>query len=319
MNRKRVIAPWERIPEIPGNIFLFRSCTGSVEYPGTENAIKEVLGLLGVNVVMDPDQTCCSGYLLTCSAYTPEVSLAATARNLSLAERKNLDVFAFCNGCFGYLRELSHIMLHNPAYLKMANDVVGQMGYMYAGKTNIFHVQELYCRMKDKIAELVRVPLRGLRVGAHYGCHYLAQQYGILDDGGYPTFIDEIVSALGGTPVLYKERQACCGYAVGRGFTHKETLVQPHLLKKFRSAAEENVELMVTVCPGCNTALDREQAAMAGMGEKFDIPAIDLGQLIALALGVSVRKLGFEANSVPLTGILEKTGVAEGENPHEQG
>ena len=51
----------------------------------------------------------------------------------------------------------------------------------------------------------------------------------------------------------------CCGYAVGRGFTHKESVVQPHLGRKLDSAKEEGVELITTTCPGCNVALDREQ------------------------------------------------------------
>lgn len=310
MNKVRVVSPEEQFPQIPQRIFLFRSCTGSMEYPGTENAIKEVLKLLGVKVVMDPDQTCCSGYLLTCSAYPPQLSLAVTARNLAIAERHGLDTYTFCNGCYGYLRELSHIMQINRAYWRMANDTIARWGYHYAGHTHIYHVQELYYRLKDRIAARVVHPLTGLRVAAHYGCHYLAQQYGILDDGGYPTFHEEIITALGATVVFYAERQTCCGYAVGRGFTHKEELVQPHLYKKFLSAQDAGVELMTTVCPGCNVALDREQAAMTekGMGP-FNIPVIDLGQLIALAVGVPVAKLGFQANTITLDGILKKLGI----------
>ena len=69
---------------------------------------------------------------------------------------------------------------------------------------------------------------------------------------------------------------------------------------------------MTTVCPGCNTALDREQPNLAArdMGE-FNIPVIDLGQLIALALGVPVKKLGFAANTVKLDAVLRKLGVEE--------
>jgi len=314
MTEARVERPEDIFPEIPESIFLFRSCTGSMEYPGTENAIKEVMKLLGVNIVMDPDQTCCSGYLLTCSAYKPELSLAVTARNLALVERKNLDTYVFCNGCYGYNRELVHIMKHNPAYMQMANDLIAKQGYKYEGKTHIHHVQELWYRLKDKIAEQVIHPLKGLKVGVHYGCHYLAQQYHILDDGGYPTFHEEIIAALGGTPVFYKERQACCGYSVGRGFTHKEETVQPHLYKKFLSAKEAGVELMTTVCPGCNVGLDREQPNLNRRFEdNFNIPVIDLGQLIALALGVPLKKLGFEANTIPLDGVLDRLGIERGE------
>jgi heterodisulfide reductase subunit B len=308
----RVIKPEERLPDIPGRLFLFRSCTGSIEYPGTESAIKEILKLLGIDAVMDPDQTCCSGYLLTCSAHKPELSLAVTARNLAIVEKQELDVYTFCNGCFGYISELAHILRQNPAYMDMANGIVGKLGYRFEGKTKIFHVQELWYRMKDAIAGKVVRPLAGLKVAAHNGCHYVARQYGILDDGGYPTFHEELFEILGAEPVFYKERQLCCGYAVGRGFTHKEEMVQPHLLKKFKSAEQAGVELITTVCPGCNVALDREQPNInMRYGENFKIPVIDLSQLIALALGVPVHKLGFPANTTPLNSVLEKIGIGK--------
>jgi len=310
MEKARVIRPEERIPAVPEKLFLFRSCTGSVEYPGTESAVTETLKLLGIEAVMDPDQTCCSGYLLTCSAHKPELSLAVTARNLAIAEKKELDTYTFCNGCFGYISELASILLHNPAYLEMANGIVSRFGYRYEGKTRIYHVQELWYRLKESIAEKVVRPLKGLRVAAHNGCHYVARQYGILDDGGYPTFHEKIFEMLGATPVFYKERQLCCGYSVGRGFTHKETMVQPHLYKKFKSAKEAGVELLTTVCPGCNVALDREQPNLnMRYGEEFGIPVIDLAQLIALALGVPIQKLGFGANTTSLDGVLEKLGA----------
>ena len=313
MQVKRVVRPENKIPEVPQSVFLFRSCTGSLEYPGTENAVRETLRILGIEAVMDPDQTCCSGYLLTCSAHKPEVSLAVTARNLALVEQKNLDTYTFCNGCYGYLSELSHILLHNPAYLSMANDLVARWGYRYEGRTKIFHVQEMWYRLRERIPGKIVRPLKGLRVGVHYGCHYLAKQYGILDDGGYPTFHEELIELMGGTPVFYKERQLCCGYAVGRGFTHREEIVQPHLYKKFRSAREAGVELMTTVCPGCNVALDREQPNLnRRYGEDFRIAVIDLAQLIALAIGVLVQKLGFEANTMPLDDILKKIAPEKG-------
>lgn len=308
---ERIVTPLERFGEIPEKIFLFRSCTGSMEYPGTENCVQAVLEKLGVEVVRDSDQTCCSGYILTCSRYPAEPSLAATARNHALVEQRyGLDIYVFCNGCFGYNSELKHIIDHNPGNKKMVNDIIGQWGYVYEGKSRVLHVQELYYALLDRIKKQVVRPLTGLRIASHYGCHYLAQQYGILDDGDLPTFHEEIYEALGATPVFYKERRMCCGYAVGRGFTHKEEVVQPHLAKKFDSAKEAGVDLITTVCPGCNVALDREQPNLAKRGfGPYDIPVIDLGQLIALALGVPLEKIGLNANTVPLDRVLEKLGL----------
>jgi len=99
---------------------------------------------------------------------------------------------------------------------------------------------------------------------------------------------------------------------VGRGFTHKEEIVQPHLYKKFKSAEQAGVELITTVCPGCNVALDREQPNInKRYGEAFKIPVIDLSQLIALALGVQISKLGFTANTTPLNNVLERLGIGK--------
>lgn len=315
MNEARIISPEQRIGAAPESLFLFRSCTGSMEYPGTEQAVKEVLGRLGVKVLMDPDQTCCSGYILTCSGYTPEAPLAVTARNLALVEQKyDLDTYVFCNGCFGYNRELAHLLNHVPVLKEQANELIGQWGYKYQGKTGIYHVQELYYLLLDKIRSQVVKPLNGLRVACHYGCHYLAQQYGILDDGDLPTFHEQIVEALGGTPVFYKERRMCCGYAVGRGFTHKENVVQPHLGRKLDSAKEEGVELITTVCPGCNVALDREQPSLAKRGfGPYNIPVIDMSQLIALTMGVKIDRLGFNANTVSMEGVLNKLNLGKGD------
>jgi heterodisulfide reductase subunit B len=57
-------------------------------------------------------------------------------------------------------------------------------------------------------------------------------------------------------------------------------------------------------------ALDREQPHLAKRyGGNFSIPVIDLSQLIALAIGVPLEKLGFEANTVSLAGVLKKLGL----------
>ena len=310
LNKERVISPEIRIPKIDKAVFLFRSCSASLDFPGMEVAAREILKRLDIEAVTDPDQTCCSGYLLSCSVYGPELSLAINARNLSLAERRGLDVYTVCNNCQVHMNEMSHLLAEQPDKLAEANLLIGRFGHEYHGGAHIYHVQELYYRLRDRIAKKVVRPLKGLRVAAHYGCDYLSQKYGIIADSNMPTFHEEIIELLGGTPVFYRERLACCGYAVAQGVTHREETVLPHIAKKLGSAQQEGVELMTTVCPGCNLALDREQLSLnkAGMN-KLDIPIIDLGQLIALCLGTPVEKLGFSANVIPLDMVLKKIGL----------
>jgi len=108
----------ERVAKLPtpSKIFLFISCTGSIEYPGTEKSVKEIAKKLDIELVESADQTCCTGYMLTCNAMNPQLALAATARNLSIPESMGLDVAAFCNGCYAYLRELKHLIHSNPNF-----------------------------------------------------------------------------------------------------------------------------------------------------------------------------------------------------------
>lgn len=309
LQKQRRVIPAEEIP-VPERLFLFRSCTGSLEYPGTEKAVREVLERLGIEAVMSPDQTCCTGYLLTCNALLPELALAAAARNMAIAEKMGLDVYVFCNGCFGYNTEFVHILESDPALREKINQLLEPFGWHFEGRSRIYHVQELFYRLREKLASLVVRPLTGIRVAVHYGCHYLAKKYGILDDPDYPTFLEEIIELLGGTPVFYRERRACCGAAVGRSFTHREEVSLRHACKKLLNLKEEGADVLLTVCPGCNVQLDREQPVIAerGWGEVF-IPVMDFAQLVALSLGVPPQQLGFEANTVAVDALLAKLGA----------
>ncbi|MGI6450983.1 MAG: CoB--CoM heterodisulfide reductase iron-sulfur subunit B family protein [Desulfitobacteriia bacterium] len=306
---KPSLIDWERVAKIPTpeKMFLFLSCTGSIEYPGTEKAVKIIAEKLNIELVESVDQTCCTGYMLTCNALNPQLALAATARNLSIPESMGLNVAVFCNGCYGYLKELNHLLHSNPAFKAVGDQALKVIGREYHGHVNIYHVQELWFRQLDRIKSMVKRPLTGLRIASHYGCHYLVNKDTAIDDFKYPIFMEMIYEALGATPVIYKERRACCGYSVGRGFTHREETVLPHLAKKMGSAAEEGVQLITTTCPGCNVALDREQPALREKyGINVNIPVIDISQLIAFALGTPFDQLGFQANTTPVLPVLER-------------
>lgn len=121
--------------------------------------------------------------MLTCNALNPQLTLAATSRNLSIPQEMGLDVGVFCNGCYGYLRELAHLLHSNPAFQDIgdkANEALGRE--KFHGHLKIYHVQELWYRQLEKLTSLVKRPLNGLKIAAHYGCHYLANKDVAIDD-----------------------------------------------------------------------------------------------------------------------------------------
>ena len=193
---------------------------------------------------MDPDQTCCSGYFLTCSAYLPEFSLAVTARNHALAEKRNLDIYTFCNGCYADNREFAHL-LGDQKTRDTANQLIGRFGYNYQARTGIYHVQELYYRLKERIAEKVVYPLKGLSIAAHYGCHYLLQE-GVIDDFDLPSFHEEILRMLEQLLYLYRREP---GAAMGWESIHPQGRVGCLTFLTNLPALGMRGQLITMVCP----------------------------------------------------------------------
>jgi len=272
-----------------------------MEYPGIEKSIREMARILDIDLVETPEQTCCSGYLMTCQAYQPMTSLAVTARNLSIPERMGLDVFFNCNGCFAWNTEFKHMLDHNKQMRQEVDRVLQKFNCTYHGTASLYHFQELWYKMRDEIKKKQVRSLGGLPIGVHYGCHYLAKKYGIIDDVEYPTFMEELVEMLDGKPVFYSTRRDCCGGGVGAMFRQKQEIAVPHSYMKIRKAKEEGVELMITMCPGCNVQLDRSQAVIKeqGLGD-FNVPVIDIAQLLAWTSGVPEEMLGFEYHTIPV-------------------
>jgi len=58
-------------------------------------------------------------------------------------------------------------------------------------------------------------------------------------------------------------------------------------------------DIMITGCPFCNVMYDANQkAAETETGQTYKIPVLHYPQLLALAMGVDPKELGFEQNRV---------------------
>lgn len=289
-------------------MFLFRPCVGSNKYPGIISSAEEAFPRLGIELVTSDDQACCGGFLTFTNVAQPTSTMPAVARNIALAEEMDLDIVTLCNGCFTFLSEFSHFMNDRPAVKDVVNVILSMIGREYKGNHTIYQAFEIVYKLKDRLKARVVRSLTGLRFATHYGCHYLnGFKKTAIDDAFMPTGMEEIVEVVGGECVGYHESRSCCGTGLTQIILNKEELSLPHTKLKLDSIKDAAPDAVVVMCPYCLAQLDRMQQKFnhRGIGS-YHVPVLHLTQLIGLALGVEVNKLGFDAHAIGFKRFIEK-------------
>ncbi len=148
----------------------------------------------------------------------------------------------------------------------------------YHGETRVLHYLEVLRDAVgfDELAAKVTHPLKGRRIGAYYGCLLLRPGSEMqFDNPEKPTILEDFIRALGAEPVIYANRNECCG-----GYITLEN--KPLAVRKSSavtaSARANGAECLITACPLCMYNL--KENAEGGM------PVYYFTELLAEALGV---------------------------------
>jgi len=231
-----------------------------------------------------------------------------------------LDIVTMCNGCYTFLTEFTHFMDQRPPVKKVVNTILSMIGREYQGSQSIYHAIEVFYKLKDEIAERVERPLAGLKFATHYGCHYLnGFKNEAVDDAFMPTVLEEIIRACGGEVQEYEAARDCCGTGLTQVILHKEEMSLPHCQRKFDSLNEAGPDAVVVICPYCLAQLDRMQHKLAHREvSDYKVPVLHVSQLVALALGVDVDKLGFGAHAISFERFLKKLPPLKAVSPEKK-
>lgn len=160
----------------------------------------------------------------------------------------------------------------------------------------------------DAIRSKVTRPLRGLRVAPYLGC---TARFGMLQagvgSGTRPERLHRLLEALGAEVVDFPLERYCCGGHLAH--LPPETALE--LLRRIvASAAERRPDLLVAVCPLCQTNVDLFQAEARRRAEPPQtIPIVSFIQLTALAFGEEPGRLGLGSEFVNARYALEKIGI----------
>ncbi|MGB6501821.1 MAG: CoB--CoM heterodisulfide reductase iron-sulfur subunit B family protein [Thermoplasmata archaeon] len=282
----------------------YPGCVAQESGKELDMATRWVCRTLGIELVEFPKFSCCgSGFV---DEANEVLNVALNARNLAIAEGAGLDLLTICSTCQGML-SLANVRLGDPAIKARVDGVLKPIGIEYRGTTKVRHLLDVLVHDigVEKIRALVRRPLDGLKVGAFYGCHLLRPSDEMLSESAEePHSFEDLLAALGATPVYYRGRVMCCGFPIQ--FVKPETASRI-AGRQIEDARSHGADAMATPCPLCHISLDAYQnQAEKAVGHSLDMPVFHLPQVVGLAFGASPEELGLPRHLVPTGTAIAK-------------
>ena len=278
-----------------------RCCVTPIYLKSYNSSTDAVLRALDIGLVDINEFNCC-GYPL--KDIDLKAHVLASARNLGLAEKRNLDVMTFCNCCYESLREAKHLLKEDESIKRDINEKLIKEDLEYGGTTKVRHLLEvLYNDVGiEALKEKVVMPFKGLKIAVHYGCHILRpKQLVQFDDPGTARVFDQLVEITGAEIVPWEAQLDCCGAPV---WGIDDDLSMDLTQKKTRDARQSGADFLCVACAYCQIQFDRVQKMLLSRrGEDKGLPSILFTQLLGLSLGIDSEVLGIGQNELDAKGI----------------
>lgn len=282
----------------------FLGCQIPLRLPSIEIASKKVFKQIGIEAVDLTGYSCCPEPVIS-RLLDKTAWLTTSARNLALAEEMGLDLMTLCNGCYETLVETNEVLLHEPEEMRKVNDILRQYGKQYSGKVEVKHaIEVLHDDIGvEKIKENVVKP-QHIRVALHYGCHLYRESEG-RDIMRKPNMMKALTRATGVEIVDYGLERLCCGYPSMQA--SEEVSLKGRLLLKLKSIQEAGADAVVLSCPACTIQFEFGQVMLKSYGFQYNLPCINLMELMALSFGISSKDLHLELHKSPVLQLAQKT------------
>lgn len=303
------------------NITLFRSCLVSAEYPGVESSTKFIFDKLGIEYVIDRNQSCCTGLGHYYDIFDELSTTALAARNFSHAiENNHKQYVPMCATCYAILKNAAKILNEKDDVREKINksfreNDLKQLQYTKGDidpVNDITHVADVLYYLREELPKYKKVDLSDLKIATHHGCHYCKVHYddtlcGVRD----PELMDKICEAMG-IPTIgwYDHKKLTCGGGFRQRYANRELSLKAST-DKFESLYKEDVDLLLVMCPNCHLQFDRyEQVIQNHTHHKKYMVVLNIAQLIALYMGADPYKIvGIQTHTVNVEPILDKVGI----------
>ncbi|WP_295088888.1 CoB--CoM heterodisulfide reductase iron-sulfur subunit B family protein [Ruminococcus sp.] len=230
---------------------------------------------LGIKLEEPADWQCCGG------AYTTAKDEIATklsaVRTLNAAKTADRPLITVCSACHNVIKQTNYDILHDEEIASKVNNYL-KLDEPYCGETKIYHYLEMLRDVIgfDELAKHIVNPLKGRKIAAYYGCLLLRPSKALaMDDPENPTIIENFIRAIGGTPVIYAQRNECCGGYIA---LEDKAQAQKRSSSVMKSAEDQGAEMIITACPLCMYNLKKNSDST--------LPVYYFTEILAEALGI---------------------------------
>ena len=232
---------------------------------------------LGFTLEEIPEWQCCGGvYPMASDEIAPKLS---SVRALAYSRDNNQDLVTLCSACYNVLKQTNNAMQNDENMILRANNYLKADEIEYHGEAKVLHFLEVLRDVIgwDKVKAAVKNPLKDKKIGAYYGCLLLRPGKVMqFDDPENPQILEDFIKAIGATPVIYSQRNECCGaYAMFEDKSIPENRTKAIIT----NAQEFGAELLVTSCPLCRYNLIKNQ-------KDTNLNVVYFTELLAEALGI---------------------------------
>jgi len=286
------------------NYAYYPGCSALGSSEDYERSTQAVCDALGVKLAPVPDWSCCGS--TPAHAVNTELSAALCARNLSIAGRMDCEggLLTSCPSCLSNLKLAAHRM-EDAVFRQRVDALLDAPGGEFPRVRSILQML-LEDFGEASIARRTRRPLLGVRLTPYYGC-LMSRPADVMQFGNpeNPTAMEMLLRACGAEDVVdFPAKTECCGAAHGIPSQQMTSRLTGGIL----SLAEDyGTDAIVVACPLCQMNLDlRQQQAARAVGLERRIPVLYVTQLMGLAFGMDMPRLGLEKLCVSAQPLLKK-------------
>lgn len=250
----------------------YPGCTLKATAKKLDECARRSAEALGVTLEELPEWQCCGGVYP--QAKNEVATRLAAVRALAAARERGQDLVCVCAACYHVLKRANEDLKTDENFRKKANLSLG-LETPYCGETRVLHYLELLRDDIgfDRVRAAVAHPLTGEKIGAYYGCMLLRPGKQLkLDDPENPTVMEALIRACGAEPVVYAQRNECCG---GYQVLENKALATRRATEIAANARTQGAQSLVTACPLCQYNLSRVAS---------NVPVYYFTELLARAL-----------------------------------
>lgn len=258
-------------------VTYFPGCTLRTKAKQLDVYARRCAEVLGVQLCEPKDWQCCGGVFV--SSKDEVASKLSSVRALAQAAKEGQPLVSVCSACHNVIKQTNHAMQTDEAFADKVNRYLAQDAepMQYHGETKVYHYLELLRDEVgfDAIRAAVKNPLTGRKIAAYYGCLLLRPGNVMqFDDVENPQLLEQFIKALGAEPVMWPQRNECCGGYVA---LEDADAAARRSAAVYGSAANHGADTIVTACPLCKYNLAKNGSP---------VPVVYFTELMAEAFGV---------------------------------